>query len=74
MITMQKLNVNGEQTFLVALNGLHSNIRQHVIQHDPTTIEDIQKWFRVTEVSQEEARGGYFRAYTAAAHPGDLKL
>jgi hypothetical protein len=50
----QKLDVAVEQTFLVTLNGLRPNIRQHVIQHDPKTIDDIQKWGRLTEVSQED--------------------
>src|SRR6218665_2011576 len=44
-----------EQTFMVALSGLRPNIRQHVIQHDPKSMEDIQKWGRVTETSQEDS-------------------
>lgn len=50
----QKLDVDAGQTFLVALNGLRSNIRQHVLQHDLTTIEGLRKWGRLTELSQED--------------------
>lgn len=50
----QKLDIPPEQTFMVALSGLRSTIRQHVIQHDPKTIADIQKWGRVTETSQDD--------------------
>ena len=50
----QKLDVTAEQTFMVALNGLRPNIRQHVVQHDPTTIDDLRKWGRLTEMSQED--------------------
>src|SRR6218665_2915757 len=51
----QKLDIPSEQTFMVALSGLRPNIRQHVIQHDPKSMEDIQKWGRVTEISQEDS-------------------
>src|SRR6218665_2063545 len=51
----QKLDIPPEQTFMVALSGLRPNIRQHVIQHDPKSMEDIQKWGRVTETSQEDS-------------------
>jgi hypothetical protein len=51
----QRLGVEADQTFLVALNGLRSNIRQHVIQHDITTIEDLQKWGRLTELSLDDS-------------------
>ena len=49
-----KLGIAIEQTFLVALNGLRAHIRQLVLQHDPTTIEEIQKWGRLAELSQED--------------------
>ena len=49
----QRLSVSAEQTLMVVLNSLRHNIRQHVIQHDPTTITDIQKWGRLTEPSQK---------------------
>jgi hypothetical protein len=39
-------------TFQVALHGLRPTIRQHVIQHDPSSIEGIRKWGRITEMSQ----------------------
>ena len=39
---------------MVALSGLRPHIRQHVIHHDPKTIDGIQKWGRVTETSQED--------------------
>ena len=49
-----KLEIGVEQTFLVALNGLRAHIRQLVLQHDPTTIEEIQKWGRLAELSQDD--------------------
>lgn len=50
----QKLDAPETQTFQVALHGLRPSIRQHVIQHDPSSVEDLRKWGRVTEMSQTD--------------------
>src|SRR6218665_2038938 len=39
---------------MVVLSSFCTNIRQHVIQHYPKSIEDIQKWRRMTETSQKD--------------------
>jgi len=47
----QRANLSNEQTRYSLINGLHKNIRQMVLQHEPEEIQDIKKWAMVAESS-----------------------
>lgn len=51
----QKIEASTEHLFQVAINGLRPALRQLVVAHDPQTLDDLRKWGRLAECSQQEA-------------------
>lgn len=51
----QKVGVEENQLYLIALNGLRPAIRQHVIQHKLKSLEDLRHWGRLTELSLRDS-------------------
>lgn len=51
----KKIGVDGRQLYSIALNGLGPVIRQHVIQHPPSDLEDLRRWGRITELSLKDS-------------------
>lgn len=47
----QKVGVTEDQLYLIMLNGLRPSIRQHVIQHELQSLDDLRQWERITELS-----------------------
>lgn len=51
----QKVGVSEENLYFIALNGLRPSIRQHVIQHELSSLEDLRQWGRITELSLRDS-------------------
>lgn len=51
----QKIGVGEENLYFIALNGLRPSIRQHVIQHELSSLEDLRQWGRITELSLRDS-------------------
>ena len=49
-----KANLSEEQTRFSLINGLKNNIRQAVLQHEPSSIQDIRRWAMIAESSGSE--------------------
>lgn len=51
----QRIDASDQQIYLVVLNGLRSEIRMQVIQHQTCTLDDLRKWGKITELSLQDA-------------------
>ena len=51
----QRANLSIEQTQYSLINGLHKNIRQVVLQHEPEDIQQVKKWVIIAESSGSES-------------------
>lgn len=51
----QKVRVGEDQLYFIALNGLRPCIRQHVIQHEIHSLDDLRQWGRITELSLRDS-------------------
>lgn len=52
----RRVDISDDQLLIIALNGLRPSIRQHVIQHPISNLDDLRQWGRATELSLQDAR------------------
>lgn len=49
-----KAKASEEQILAAIIGGLRPNIRRHVLQHEPRTVQDVRKWGSIAESTEEQ--------------------